>query len=142
MEDSCATKFSLKPDFSYVQKFIGGRNYTKTFKNYQKIIFSNGDIDPIKANSVTKFISLDIPVYNIKGGAHSLDLRLPHVNETEDITNVNWVRKQECLIIGQWIDEYQGKDFGEMNCNFTVNPIPPTPPTPPTPDNKTKSVEV
>jgi hypothetical protein len=45
---------------------------------------------------VTEFFSLDIPVYNITNGAHSLDLRLPHVNETEEVTNVNWVRTQEC----------------------------------------------
>lgn len=104
-ENYCASEFSLKPDWSYVQKFIGGRNYKKTYKNYERIIFSNGNIDPIRANSVTEFFSLDIPVYNITNGAHSLDLRLPHVNETEEVTNVNWVRNQECLLIGQWIDE-------------------------------------
>jgi len=76
----------------------------------------------VKANSVTEFFSLDIPVYNITNGAHSLDFKLPHVDETEEVTNVNWVRNQECLIIGQWIDEYLDTDFGEMNCNFTVTP--------------------
>ena len=71
---------------------------------------------------MTEFFSLDIPVYTIKNGAHSLDLRLPHVNE--EVTNVDWVRNQECLIIGHWIDEYLGKDLGKINCNFTVTPTP------------------
>ena len=65
-----------------------------------------------------------MPVYNITGGARHLDLRLPHESETENVTNVNWVRKQECLLIGMWIDDFQGTDFGEMNCDFTVIPTP------------------
>lgn len=55
---------------------------------------------------MTDFVSLNIPVYNIRGGAHHLDLRLPNEAETDDVTNVNWVRTQECKLIGMWVNEY------------------------------------
>ncbi len=70
---------------------------------------------------------MNIPVYNIRGGAHHLDLRLPNEAETDDVTNVNWVRTQECRLIGMWVDEYQGTNFGETNCSFAVQPKSHTP---------------
>lgn len=79
-------------------------------------------------------MSLNIPIYNIRGGAHHLDLRLPNVAETDDVTNVNWVRAQECKLIGMWVNDYQDTNFAEKDCNFTVEPTPPTPPTPETQD--------
>jgi len=69
---------------------------------------------------VTDFVSLNIPVYNIRGGAHHLDLRLPNEAETDDVTNVNWVRTQECKLIGLWVNEYHNTNYGERKCNFTV----------------------
>ena len=83
-------------------------------------------LDPWRANGVTEFVSLKIPVYNIRGGAHHLDFRLPDASEIDEVTNVNWVRTQECKLIGMWVDEFQGTNFGEKECNFIV-----TPPTPP-----------
>jgi len=38
-------------------------------------------------------------------GAHHLDLRLPNIDDPED---VNFVREQEMAIIGDWVIDYQG----------------------------------
>jgi len=129
IEVDCAKKFSFATDWGYVHKFLGGKNYQKSFRNFEKIIFSNGNLDPWRANGVTDFVGLKIPVYNIRGGAHHLDLRLPNEAEKDEVTNVNWVRTQECKLIGMWVDEYQGTNFGEKDCNFTVNQTSPTPET-------------
>ena len=106
IQDDCAKKFSFATDWGYVHKFLGGKNYQRSFRNFDKIVFSNGNLDPWRANGVTDFVSLNIPVYNIRGGAHHLDLRLPNEAETDDVTNVNWVRTQECKLIGMWVNEY------------------------------------
>jgi hypothetical protein len=56
---------------------FGGYDYTKDFKAYSNIIFSNGELDPWMAGGVTKYTNLDTPFYVIKNAAHHLDLRLP-----------------------------------------------------------------
>jgi len=61
-------------------------------------------LDPWRAGGVYDYVSLDLPAYVIKGGAHHLDLRLP--NEADATTGVGFVREQETALIGHWIQQY------------------------------------
>lgn len=102
----CQDKFGLTPNYDWVLTEFGGRyNYTTEFKPIKNIIYSNGDLDPWKAGGVTEWVNIDTPVYNIKGGAHHLDLRLP--TEADKGKDVEWVRTQEMEMIRGWVDDYQ-----------------------------------
>lgn len=102
----CQQKFGLTPQYNWVFDTFGGReNYREQYRVYSNIIFSNGNLDPWKAGGVTSFVSIDLPVYIIKGGAHHLDLRTP--DDQTDPEDLKWVRQQESEVIGQWVTDYQ-----------------------------------
>lgn len=87
----CQDTYGLTPDFDYATQIFGGAfNYTEEYRQYSKIIFSNGVLDPWTAGGVTNYTGLDIPSYIIKGGAHHLDMRLPAM---DDPISVDWVRE-------------------------------------------------
>ena len=65
-------------------------NLTQDFKSYSNIFFSNGELDPNMAGGVTEFVNVKLPYAVIKGGAHHLDMRLPNIEDPEDL---KWVRK-------------------------------------------------
>jgi lysosomal Pro-X carboxypeptidase len=96
----------LLPQFDWVGNTFGGKfNYQQEYRQYTKIIFSNGGIDPWKAGGVTEYVSPENPVFVMPSGAHHLDLRMPNIDDPED---VNFVREQEMAIIGDWVIDYQG----------------------------------
>ena len=78
----------------------------RDFKYYSNIIFSNGDLDPWKAGGVTVQVNDDLPIINIPGAAHHLDLRLP--NEVDVGTPVEAARNKETEWIHKWVVDYQG----------------------------------
>ena len=88
----CQSKYGLTPDYGWAWRTFGGQNIQKDFKeNYSNIIFTNGELDPWRAGGVTDFVGLELPTWSIKGGAHHLDLRLPHKDDGAD---VKWVREK------------------------------------------------
>lgn len=93
----CKSKYGLAPQYQWVFDEFGGSNYGVDYTQYSNIIFSNGELDPWKAGGVTSYVSLDLPVYVIRGGAHHLDLRRPVL--ADNSTNVKWVRSQEEKLI-------------------------------------------
>lgn len=108
----CQETYGLTPDYTWALREFGGANptynYTKDYLSYSNIIFSNGELDPWRAGGVNNYVSPDLPVYLIRGGAHHLDLRLPNATTDTNTTDVYWVREQEKMLISQWVDDYQG----------------------------------
>lgn len=120
-KDSCQQKYNLTPNYNWaVDQFGGKHNYSQEFRQYSNIIFSNGQLDPWRGGGVERYVSDKIYTFNIEGGAHHLDLRLP--NNDTDPESVKYVRGQEASIIDGWIYAYQPRP---------VNPNPPPPPVPP-----------
>ena len=79
----------------------------RDFKYYSNIFYSNGDLDPWKAGGVTVEPNENLPMYNIKGAAHHLDLRLPN-EEGDKGTDVQKARDMEAQWIDKWVRAYQG----------------------------------
>ena len=104
--EDCQTTYGLTPKYTWALDYFGGKNYSVDFLAYSNIIFSNGNLDPWRAGGVDKYVNLDLPVYVIEGGAHHLDLREP--NAADNTTNVAYVREQEDMMIGRWVQDYQG----------------------------------
>jgi lysosomal Pro-X carboxypeptidase len=102
----CQETYGLTPNYQWALENFGGYNYTNDFKSYSNIIFSNGELDPWKAGGVTTWVNIDLPQYVIKNAAHHLYLRLPV--EADKGTDVEWVRQQESILIGKWVEAYQG----------------------------------
>lgn len=101
----CQAKYNLTPEYDWALKTFGGKfNFSQEYRQYTKIIFSNGELDPWRAGGVTGYVSHKLPTYTIKGGAHHLDLRLPDAADPEE---VKWVRQQEDQLIADWIADYQ-----------------------------------
>lgn len=86
----CQETYGLTPDFEWALRTFGGYDQMRDFKYYSNIIFSNGDLDPWKAGGVTVQVKDSLPMINIPGAAHHLDLRLP--NEVDVGTPVEAAR--------------------------------------------------
>lgn len=114
----CQEKYGLTPYYEWALDTFGGWNQTKDFKSYSNIIFSNGVLDPWMAGGVTEFINADMPVFQIKGAAHHLDLRLPV--DSDKGTEVDYYRQLEALFIEKWIRQYQGMEIGEVEVNILL----------------------
>lgn len=107
----CVKNYGLTPKYEWALQEFGGYNYKKDFKSMSNIIFSNGDLDPWMAGGVTEYVSIQLPVYVIKGGAHHLDMRLPM--EEDKGTDVDFVRQKESDLLESWIREYQNMPMME-----------------------------
>jgi lysosomal Pro-X carboxypeptidase len=101
----CQGNYTLTPQYQWALSYFGGYNIQTDFKAYSNIVFSNGQLDPWRAGSPNEYINWGLPVYEIKGGAHHLDLRLP--NDGDNSTTVEWVREQEKSMIFNWVVAYQ-----------------------------------
>lgn len=100
----CEKTYGLTPKYDWALQTFGSYDYTRDFKDYSNIIFSNGKLDPWMAGGITDYIGkLELPVYLMNQAAHHLDLRLPNKDDPPDVV---WVREQEAEIIGQWIADY------------------------------------
>ncbi|EAR86508.2 serine carboxypeptidase S28 family protein (macronuclear) [Tetrahymena thermophila SB210] len=97
----CQETFGLTPNYDYVLNFYGGKN-DEEMKQFTRIIFSNGLLDPWQSGSPTKYISDDLPIINMYAAAHCSDLRLP---QNGDVESVIQARIQEEKYIKQWIQE-------------------------------------
>jgi len=106
---NCQEQYGLTPDFHWALREFGGYNIKRDLKHYSNIVFSNGDLDPWMAGGLHGDqyfeVSLKLPYYVIKGGAHHLDLRLP--TKADKGTDVEWVREQETENLEGWILDYQ-----------------------------------
>lgn len=87
----CQDTYGLTPNYEWALDNFGGYNYTKDFKPYTNIIFSNGELDPWMAGGVTSWTNIYTPFYVIKNAAHHLDLRLPV--DSDNGTDVEFVRQ-------------------------------------------------
>eukprot|EP01084_Bolivina_argentea_P289039 496228_1 len=69
-----------------------------------KIIFSNGLLDPWRGGGYMKSLGPELPVVIIPSGAHHLDLRGKNPADPPDVTSA---RQKEVEILQQWLKEIQ-----------------------------------
>ncbi|KAL4474904.1 hypothetical protein ABPG74_001600 [Tetrahymena malaccensis] len=110
----CQETFGLTPNYDYALNFYGGKN-DEEMKQFSRIIFSNGMLDPWNSGSPTNFISDDLPILNMYAAAHCSDLRLP---QNGDIESVTQARIQEAKYIKQWIQEKLPADYFTKKSQF------------------------
>ncbi|VDK31903.1 unnamed protein product [Taenia asiatica] len=98
--DACQRKFGVRPRMSWA----GVQWWAKNLDAVTRLIFSNGDLDPWSAFGVLeKELVPGATVVRIASGAHHLDLRGSHPNDTAE------VRAARGLIanhIASWIDAW------------------------------------
>eukprot|EP00357_Protocruzia_adherens_P037114 CAMPEP_0114981200 /NCGR_PEP_ID=MMETSP0216-20121206/5406_1 /TAXON_ID=223996 /ORGANISM="Protocruzia adherens, Strain Boccale" /LENGTH=416 /DNA_ID=CAMNT_0002342833 /DNA_START=218 /DNA_END=1468 /DNA_ORIENTATION=- len=83
---------------------FGGTDYRKQFKNYSRIIFSNGSLDPTHAYSVTENVSDSVLAFVMDGAAHTLDMLSPNPADPESVIKG---REFEILTIRKWLLELE-----------------------------------
>ncbi|KAL4144176.1 hypothetical protein QTP88_006399 [Uroleucon formosanum] len=96
----CENRYGVKPTTDDVEKQYGGKN----LKAASNIIFSNGLLDPWSSGGVLKSISSSVRALLIPDGAHHLDLRASHKNDTSSVIRA---RKTIKHWISKWIFDYR-----------------------------------
>lgn len=78
--EKCQERYGTTPDYEWALDYFGGRNATEDFKDYDNIIFSNGEYDPWQSGGFIKNFTdpEKIKVLYLEKSAHHLDLRLPN----------------------------------------------------------------
>lgn len=96
----CENRYGVKPTTDDVEKQYGGKNLKAT----SNIIFSNGLLDPWSSGGVLRSISSNVRALLIPDGAHHLDLRASHPNDTSSVIHA---RKNIKHWIIKWIFDYR-----------------------------------
>lgn len=99
----CHEQFGITTQYDYALTYFGGRHITHDFMYATNIVFSNGDIDPWNAGSVTSSVGKGSVVMNIENSAHHLDLRDPNPADPSSVVKARETEKAE---IKRWIEEY------------------------------------
>ena len=99
MSDQCYKDWGVRPDPHKLLTLYE----EKSVKSGSNMIFSNGLRDPWSAGGVLESLSDTVVAFKISHGCHHEDLRATGVNDTQELINV---RKQEIMIIKDWINDY------------------------------------
>jgi len=93
------SKSSPAKSVDYTNVYYGGRNV-----NSDKIVFSNGSVDPWHALGFTSDTPYPdrIPVFYIKGTAHCGDL---YATSKNDLPSLTFAREQTWKYIAKWLNE-------------------------------------
>ena len=110
----------MTPNYGWAFSEFGGANYTNDYLFYNNIIFTNGDLDPWSVGGITKYVNPDLAVFNIRGGAHHLDLRSANEADPHD---VKWVRLQAIDLIKQWNAVYSGNTKSLSEITWSYNEV-------------------
>ena len=102
----CHEQFGVSPQYDFALTYFGGRHITKDFMYASNIVFSNGDIDPWSAGSVTKDVGKGTVVVNIENSAHHLDLRDPNPEDPQSVIDARNIEREE---IAKWLKEYEAE---------------------------------
>lgn len=90
-------KGDLKP--KWIFDYYGGRNINKDLKEYSRIIFVNGTMDPWYAGCPKESSNPSIKIYTADS-AHHLDLRTPNDNDPD---SMKFARDNITKDIGEWL---------------------------------------
>jgi len=101
--ERCQSTYGITPQFDFALTYFGGRDLKHDFMYASNIVFTNGDIDPWSAGSVTVDVGKNTVTVNIENSAHHLDLRDPNEADPESVVKARDIERQE---IRKWIDEY------------------------------------
>nr|VZI43284.1 unnamed protein product [Spirometra erinaceieuropaei] len=102
--DRCEAKFGVRPRMSWADVNFWGKN----LHSLTNVIFSNGDLDPWSAFGVLEGSQApNVDIIRIAFGAHHLDLRGSHPNDTSE---VQYARAMEKVIIEKWIREWRSAE--------------------------------
>jgi hypothetical protein len=107
---NCNKYQGLNPQFDWALDTFGGRNPNKDFLHASNIVFTNGDLDPWRAGGLLHEIPCNpnIVVRVLEGGAHHLELRLPHPEDPEDVNEARNLVEQ---LLVEWIRQYRQAPF-------------------------------
>lgn len=93
----CIQNFGTSPDEFWEIKVFGGKEFSLQATN---IFFTNGHLDPWSGGGVVKSLSNSLIAYYLPNGAHHVDLRGSHPEDTSDIIEA---RDMAVSLIEQWI---------------------------------------
>lgn len=96
----CKEKWHADVRPNWIFDYFGGRHFKKEMKNYSKILFTNGLMDPWYAGSPKESTNPEIYVVESDSGHHQ-DIRLP--NEKDQISVIE-VRNLMRELIKKWIE--------------------------------------
>ncbi|KAM7532760.1 hypothetical protein Aperf_G00000129771 [Anoplocephala perfoliata] len=99
--NNCQARYGVRPRMDWA----GLQWWAKDVINDKRLIFSNGDIDPWSAFGVlNENAAPGATVVLIERGAHHLDLRGSHPNDTAEVHDARGLIRSK---IAEWIDEWQ-----------------------------------
>ncbi|CAH8558528.1 hypothetical protein MS3_00005578 [Schistosoma haematobium] len=100
---SCQNRFGVSPRVEWPKVEF----WSKSVHTITNIIFSNGEIDPWSALSITNNSYVPFAtVINISDAAHHLDLRTPNPADPQSVIKAREIEKQKII---QWIKEWKLK---------------------------------
>ncbi|CAH8550302.1 unnamed protein product [Schistosoma margrebowiei] len=100
---SCQNRFGVSPRVEWPKVEF----WSKSVHTITNIIFSNGEIDPWSALSITNNSYVPFAtVINISDAAHHLDLRTPNPADPQSVIKAREIEKQKII---QWIKEWKIK---------------------------------
>ncbi|CAH8499289.1 unnamed protein product [Schistosoma turkestanicum] len=99
----CQNRFGVRPRVEWPKVQF----WSKSVDTVTNIVFSNGEIDPWSALSITNNSYVPFAtVINISDAAHHLDLRTPNSADPESVIKAREIEKQKII---QWIKQWKLK---------------------------------
>ncbi|VDD79213.1 unnamed protein product [Mesocestoides corti] len=107
--NACQEKFGVRPRMNWA----GVQWWAKDLNTVTRLVFSNGDLDPWSAFGVLNASSAPgATVIRIPTGAHHLDLRGSHPNDTADVIDAR-LKIREHII--DWIEAWK-REYHPLYC--------------------------
>ncbi|CEL95631.1 unnamed protein product [Vitrella brassicaformis CCMP3155] len=109
---NCEAMYGVKPDDRWVARYTGYR-----YDTCDKVVFTNGLVDPLSGESILEAPSKTCPVLNIAGGAHALDLGFIR---DDDPPSLKRARRQVIKQLDEWLTGMGRGEEQEQNTNATA----------------------
>ena len=102
VNEVCMAQYGVVPRPGWPRVQYGGYEINSKHSTITNVIWSNGLLDPWHGGGFLESHVESCPVFIMPNGAHHVDLRANHPDDTSDITET---RQKEKEIIRRWIEE-------------------------------------